>query len=213
MAKSKQPTADGQSLAYRDPSNFNTGTTRKGRPGQYTGEDAFIGGYNKNSNAYSWLNPVYSAAGGDYGKITDATEALEIKNIDEKKEARDIVAYLNNEADNDSQKDDKPSKKDKPKDEPSEELVVEQPADREMDPFIESKVDSVNEYAAALDDGRYFNYRDNDDMDFNMDQMAYQDYFDTDDSTDNLNIDSNDGDANTLLSKYIDKILEGNRYI
>ena len=209
MAKSKYPTADGKSLAYRDPRNVNTGTTRRGRPGQYTGEDAFVGGYDRNRNSYSWLDPVYSAADGDYGRINEAADELEISNIDEKREARDIVAYLNNEADNDSKKDNKPSKKDKP----TKELIVEQPADREMDPFIESKVDSVNEYAAALDDGRYFNYRDNDDMDFNMDQMAYQDYFDTDDSTDNLDMSSNDGDANTLLSKYIDKILEGNRYI
>ena len=209
MAKSKFPTttADGKSLAYRDPSNVNTGTTRRGRPGQYTGEDAFAEGYDRNSNAYSWLDPVYSAADGDYGKINEAADELEISNIDEKSEARDIVAYLNDKADADANKADRSQEKDKPK-KPPEELVREQPADREMDPFIASKVDSVNEYAAALDDGRYFNYRENDDNP--MAQVDYKDYFDPSEDDAVADIDS---ESNSLLSRYIDKILQDNKYV
>ena len=207
MAKSKFPTADGQSLAYRDPSNVNTGTTRRGRPGQYTGEDAFVGGYDRNRNSYSWLDPVYSAADGDYGRINEAADELEISNIDEKREARDIVAYLNDKADADANKADRSQDKDKPKNTPKE-LITEQPADEEMDPFIAAKVDSVNEYAAALDDGRYFNYRENDDNP--MPQVDYKDYFDPSDSEEIADIDS---ESNSLLSKYIDRILQDNKYV
>lgn len=74
---------DGRSWDYRDPYNQNEidrqNTNReKGR-------------FTTNQNAYEIANPLYDY---DYGRVRDAAKALGINNVDEKKEVKDILAYI-----------------------------------------------------------------------------------------------------------------------
>lgn len=152
-------TIDGKDWSYRDPNqNFNTGTTRRGRPGQYTGEDAFMDGYSKNSNAYSWSNPLYQY---DRKTVEDAGKELGIQNVDEKREVKDILSYIE-----DSKKDeDKDEEKDKPvKEEPAEPPYTPTESEIKAEDFKQTRINELKESLAKPITNIYENYAGKDDL-------------------------------------------------
>lgn len=75
---------DGKSWEYRDPYNqieIDRQNTNRSRGGRST----------TNQNAYKIANPLYDY---DYGRVRDAAKELGIGNVNEKKEVKDILAYI-----------------------------------------------------------------------------------------------------------------------
>ena len=84
--REKDFSIDGRSWDYRDPQNEDA--KRRQRSG-WTGRGMDPGRVNK--NAYTKANPLYDY---DYGTVRDAAKTLGIGNVDEKKEVRQILDYI-----------------------------------------------------------------------------------------------------------------------
>ena len=84
--REKDFSIDGRSWEYRNPQNEDA--KRRQRSG-WTGRGRDPGLVNK--NAYEKANELYDY---DYGTVRDAAKALDIGNVDEKKEVRQILKYI-----------------------------------------------------------------------------------------------------------------------
>jgi len=150
-------TIDGKDWSYRDPNqNLNTGTTRRGTPGQYTGEDAFMDGYTKNSNSYNWSNPLYEY---DRKTVEDAGKATGIQNVNKKEEVDTILDYIK------SQNEDKKEIKDAPKEDPKPPAPT-PPSEAEIkaEEFKNQKMEEIRERLAKPPINIYENYAGKDDL-------------------------------------------------
>ncbi len=84
--REKDFSIDGRSWDYRDPQNEDA---KRRQRGGWTGRGRDPGLVNK--NAYEKANELYDY---DYGTVRDAAKALDIGNVDEKKEVRQILKYI-----------------------------------------------------------------------------------------------------------------------
>ena len=84
--REKDFSIDGRSWDYRDPQNEDA---KRRQRGGWTGRGRDPGLVNK--NAYEKANELYDY---DYGTVRDAAKALDIDNVDEKKEVRQILEYI-----------------------------------------------------------------------------------------------------------------------
>tara|TARA_R100001224_G_scaffold109197_1_gene86322 strand:+ start:490 stop:1095 length:606 start_codon:yes stop_codon:yes gene_type:complete len=149
-------TIDGKDWSYRDPNqNLNTGTTRRGTPGQYTGEDAFMDGYTKNSNSYNWSNPLYEY---DRKTVEDAGKATGIQNVNKKEEVDTILDYIK------SQNEDKKEMKDTPKKDPKPPAPAPSENEVKAEEFKNQKIAEIKERLAAPPIDIYENYAGKDDL-------------------------------------------------
>ena len=95
---------DGKSFDYRDPRNM------KYSDGHYAdriGDDGSAEDYG-NRNSYAFTNPLYDYS---YGEVRDAAKALDIGNVNEKSEVKQILDRIQNgPAETKEKKEDKPKK-------------------------------------------------------------------------------------------------------
>ena len=95
---------DGKSFDYRDPRNM------KYSDGHYAdriGDDGSAEDYG-NRNSYEFTNPLYDYS---YGDVRDAAKALDIGNVNEKSEVKQILDRIQNgPAETKEKKEDKPKK-------------------------------------------------------------------------------------------------------
>ena len=95
---------DGKSFYYRDPRNPDENpSVRADRIGDDgSAED------NRNPNAYDYTNPLYDYS---YGQVRDAAQALDIGNVNDKSEVKQILDRIQNgPAETKEKKEDKPKK-------------------------------------------------------------------------------------------------------
>ena len=93
---------DGRSWNFRDPHN------QKAIDSQNQNREK--GRFSTNQNAYKIANPLYDY---DYGTVRDAAKELGIGNVDEKKEVKDIINYIQGARNQTKSKDDNDDKGDK----------------------------------------------------------------------------------------------------
>jgi len=95
---------DGKSFDYRDPRNM------KYSDGHYAdriGDDGSAEDYG-NRNSYAFTNPLYDYS---YGEVRDAAKALDIGNVNEKSEVKQILDRIQNgPTETKEKKEDKPKK-------------------------------------------------------------------------------------------------------
>ena len=91
---------DGRSWNFRDPNNQKAiDSQQEGRRHKVT----------TNQNAYKIANPLYDY---DYGTVRDAAKELGIGNVDEKREVKDIINYIQGARKQTKSKEEKDDKKD-----------------------------------------------------------------------------------------------------
>ena len=107
---------DGKSWDYRDPENLSKATSSRGDRGFVSGRD------DVNPNSYDYTNKLYDYS---YGAVRDAGKAINVTNVNNKGDVKDLLDYLQNG----------------PEDKPAEKAPVadEQQSPVAIEPYVESK--------------------------------------------------------------------------